>query len=60
LEANSVQARELVLKSNGLEQTRALAQGYVDKAVEAIQTFPDSEAKEGLEEMCSKVMKRRK
>jgi hexaprenyl-diphosphate synthase len=55
-----VQARELVLKSNGLEQTRALAQGYVDKAVEAIQTFPDSEAKEGLEEMCSKVMKRRK
>jgi hexaprenyl-diphosphate synthase len=58
--ADNSKARELVLKSDGLEQTRALAQGYVDRAVEAIQAFPDSEAKQGLEEMCSKVMKRRK
>ncbi|KAK3063688.1 hypothetical protein LTS18_013561, partial [Coniosporium uncinatum] len=53
-------ARELVLRSSGLEQTRALAQEYVDKAIEAIAIFPDSEAKSGLEEMCTKVMKRRK
>ncbi|KAF2760173.1 decaprenyl-diphosphate synthase-like protein subunit 1 [Pseudovirgaria hyperparasitica] len=53
-------ARSLVAQSSGLEQTRALAQEYVDKAIEAIAPFPDSEAKAGLVEMCEKVMKRRK
>ncbi|KAF2878139.1 decaprenyl-diphosphate synthase subunit 1 [Massariosphaeria phaeospora] len=53
-------AREIVSESTGLEQTRALAQEYVDKAIEAISPFPDSEAKTGLIEMCTKVMKRRK
>lgn len=53
-------AREMVSQSSGLEQTRALAQEYVDKAIEAISGFPDSDAKNGLVEMCSKVMKRRK
>ena len=47
-------------QSSGLEQTRALAQEYVDKAIEAISFFPESEAKNGLIEMCTKVMKRRK
>jgi hexaprenyl-diphosphate synthase len=49
-----------VSNSTGLEQTRVLAQEYVDKAIEAISGFPDSDAKEGLVEMCTKVMKRRK
>jgi len=53
-------AREIVSQSTGLEQTRALAQDYVDKAIDAISFFPESEAKTGLIEMCTKVMKRRK
>ena len=55
-----MQARELVIESDGIEQTRALAQDYVDRAARAIQSFPESEAKVGLMEMCSKVMQRRK
>lgn len=53
-------ARDLVARSNGLEQTRALAQDYADKAASAISSFPDSEPKEGLLEMCVRTMKRRK
>lgn len=53
-------ARDLVSRSDGLAQTRALAQDYADKASDAIRDFPDSEAKEGLMEMCVKTMKRRK
>lgn len=54
------QARQIVLASDGLAQTRALAQSYVDSAIDALRIIPDSEAKEGLIEMCNKVMKRRK
>jgi len=54
------QARELVLSSDGIAQTRALAQDYIDKARSAIAGFPESEAKNGLLEMCGKVMNRRK
>ena len=53
-------ARELVLRSNGLEQTRALAQEYANKAAHAVSKFPESEAKDGLLEMCVKTMNRRK
>jgi hexaprenyl-diphosphate synthase len=53
-------ARDLVLRSDGLAQTRALAQEYADKATDAIRDFPESEAKDGLVEMCVKTMKRRK
>ena len=59
-EGDVQRARDIVLESDGLDQTRALAQSYVDRAVDAIQAFPDSEAKGGLIEMCNKVMKRRK
>lgn len=52
-------ARKLVAQSDGLEQTRALAQEYADKAVAAIDGFPASEAKDGLIEMAIKTMKRR-
>lgn len=48
------------MQSNGIEQTRAMAQDYVDKARQAIVAFPDSEAKTGLLDMTEKVMKRRK
>ncbi len=58
--SNYFQARELVSRSSGLEQTQALAQEYADKAAHAISGFPDSEAKEGLIEICVKTMKRRK
>ena len=50
----------IVSQSDGLKQTRALAQEYADNAMSAIKDFPSGEAKEGLEEMCLKVMKRRK
>jgi hexaprenyl-diphosphate synthase len=53
-------ARNLVLQSDGLEQTRALAQDYADKAVAAIKDFPSSEAKDGLLEMVVKTIQRRK
>lgn len=56
----SYQAREIVSQSTGLEQTRVLAQEYVDKAIEAISSFPESDAKNGLIEMSTKVMQRRK
>lgn len=59
-EGDVQRAREIVSSSTGLAQTRALAQEYVDKAIEAVSGFPDSEAKAGLIEMCTKVMKRRK
>lgn len=59
-ETNTTQARELVLASNGLEQTRALAEEYGSRAIAAISAFPDSEAKAGLEEMVVKSLKRRK
>ncbi|EAA30713.1 hypothetical protein GE21DRAFT_10404 [Neurospora crassa] len=59
-EGDAARARELVLQSNGIEQTRALAQDYAEKAIEAISGFPDSEAKDGLIEMAVKTLKRNK
>ncbi|KAF2174104.1 hypothetical protein M409DRAFT_48981 [Zasmidium cellare ATCC 36951] len=59
-EGDVQKARDLVIQSDGIEQTRALAQDYVDKAARAISGFPESEAKVGLIDMCSKVMSRRK
>ncbi|KAF2402436.1 terpenoid synthase [Trichodelitschia bisporula] len=58
-EGDVQKARAIVASSDGLEQTRALAQAYVDQAIEALHIFPESEAKSGLIEMCTKVMKRR-
>lgn len=55
-----LQARDIVNNSDGLEQTRALAQEYADKAIASISILPSGEAKDGLEEMAVKVMKRRK
>lgn len=59
-EGDIERARELVLQSDGIEQTRALAHDYSDKAISAISDFPDSEAKAGLIEMAEKTIKRTK
>lgn len=60
-EGDVQRAREIVLNhSDGLEQTAALAQSYVEQAIEALEILPDNEAKGGLVEMCNKVLKRRK
>ena len=55
-----LQARELVMQSDGIEQTRALAEDYAEQAIQAISGFPDSEAKDGLIEMAVKTIKRQK
>lgn len=49
-----------MLQSDGIEQTRALAEDYAEKAIAAIAAFPDSEAKDGLIEMALKTLKRNK
>ncbi|KAL4799434.1 isoprenoid synthase domain-containing protein [Aspergillus venezuelensis] len=59
-EGDVQRARDLVYRSNGVEQTRVLAQEYADKAIAAISAFPESDAKAGLVEMCVKTMNRRK
>ncbi|GES65431.1 hexaprenyl pyrophosphate synthetase Coq1 [Aspergillus terreus] len=59
-EGDVQRARELVVKCDGVEKTRQLAQDYADKAIAAISGFPDSEAKAGLIQMCEKTMNRRK
>ena len=49
-----------MLQSDGIEQTRALAEDYSQQAIAALDTFPDSEAKEGLVEMAINTLKRKK
>ncbi|CAG8975057.1 hypothetical protein HYALB_00009919 [Hymenoscyphus albidus] len=58
-EGDVARARELVLQSNGIEQTRALAEEYANRAIASIEAFPESEAKDGLIEMAIKTLKRR-
>ncbi|CAK7227609.1 coq1 putative hexaprenyl diphosphate synthase [Sporothrix curviconia] len=53
-------ARDIVLSTDGIEQTRALAQDYAEQAIAAISSFPPSEAKDGLVEMAIKTLKRQK
>lgn len=59
-EGDAARARELVLQSDGIEQTRLLAQEYSDKAIAALDNFPDCEAKDGLIDMAIKALKRQK
>ncbi|RDL33889.1 putative prenyl transferase [Venustampulla echinocandica] len=59
-EGDVARARELVLQSDGLEQTRALAEEYANRAISSIDALPASEAKDGLIEMAIKTIKRRK
>ncbi|KAF3912328.1 Dimethylallyltranstransferase [Arthrobotrys entomopaga] len=60
-EAGDVEkAWSFVQSSNGLERTRELAESFSRKAIEAISIFPDSEAKEGLEQIARKGLTRKK
>ena len=49
-----------MLQSDGIEQTRALAEDYCQQAIAALDTFPESDAKDGLVEMAMKALKRQK
>lgn len=53
------QARDIVLRSSGVQRTRELAQAYSDKAKEVLQALPDSEAKSALEALTERVIGRR-
>ncbi|AEO60020.1 hypothetical protein MYCTH_2308814 [Thermothelomyces thermophilus ATCC 42464] len=59
-EGDVERARNLVMQSDGIEQTRALAQDYADKAIASLSLFPESEAKDGLVEMAVKTLQRKK
>ncbi|KAI0845926.1 terpenoid synthase [Daldinia vernicosa] len=59
-EGDVQRARELVYKSDGIEQTRALAEDYSQQAIAALKDFPHSEAKDGLIEMAMNTLKRQK
>ncbi|KAJ3515153.1 hypothetical protein NLJ89_g1933 [Agrocybe chaxingu] len=52
-------ARDYVLRSSGVQRTRALAQAYADKAKEVLQQLPDSEAKACLEVLTERVIGRK-
>ncbi|KAF9365435.1 coq1 putative hexaprenyl diphosphate synthase [Mortierella sp. NVP85] len=53
-------AWNLVLKSQGIAQTRRLAQIHCQKAVAAISQLPDSQAKTALIQLTEKVIDRKK
>jgi hexaprenyl-diphosphate synthase len=53
------QARDIVLRSSGVQRTRELAQAYADKAKEVLQVLPDSDAKASLEALTERVMSRK-
>lgn len=53
-------AWDLVLKSQGLAQTRRLAQSHCQKASAAISRLPDSQAKMALIQLTEKVIDRKK
>ncbi|KAI0018212.1 decaprenyl-diphosphate synthase subunit 1 [Xylariomycetidae sp. FL0641] len=59
-EGDVQKARQLVLQSDGIAQTRELADEYSRNAIAALSTFPDSEAKDGLVDMAMKTLKRQK
>lgn len=52
------QARDYVRRSRALERTRELAQEYADKAREVLMELPESEAREALEVLTDKVVRR--
>lgn len=53
-------AWKLVLKSQGLEQTRRLAQIHCQRAIAAVNQLPDSQAKTALIQLTEKVLDRKK
>ncbi|KAK6860904.1 polyprenyl synthetase [Apiospora arundinis] len=59
-EGDVARARELVLQSDGVEKTRALAKEYCERAIAALDTFPKSVAREGLVKMAMMTLHRKK
>jgi hexaprenyl-diphosphate synthase len=53
------QARELVRRSSGVERTRDLARSHAEKAREALDGLPDSDAKVALEALTERVVQRK-
>ncbi|KAI9653279.1 MAG: coq1 putative hexaprenyl diphosphate synthase [Alyxoria varia] len=53
-------AREMVARSDGVEQTRALAGEFVENALDALKGWPEGEAKGALRGMGRTVLERRK
>ncbi len=51
-------AFDLVIRSNGLEETRNLAGNYASKAVKTLAKFKDSKAKEDLIHLANQVVDR--
>jgi hexaprenyl-diphosphate synthase len=51
--------RDLVLKSDGMDRTRALARKYAEEAKRVVrERLPPSEAREGLEGLAEQVVDR--
>ncbi|TIA89647.1 hypothetical protein E3P99_01972 [Wallemia hederae] len=51
-------AKEIVAKSQGMPKTAELAVNYIEKAKSALHKLPESEARDGLEALCLKVLDR--
>ncbi|RPA98822.1 terpenoid synthase [Choiromyces venosus 120613-1] len=60
MDGDAEKARSLVHKSNGIARTLALARSFCDTARQAISSFPQSEAKDGLEEVLEMVLTRKR
>jgi len=54
------QAFQLVLNSNGLDETRELARSHCDKAVKSLEHLTESKYKDGLIALCEQVLHRLK
>ncbi|KAF8802135.1 terpenoid synthase [Phlegmacium glaucopus] len=52
-------ARDLVLRSSGVQRTRALAQEYADQAKKVLRDLPESEARTALEVLTERVIGRK-
>ena len=52
------QALELVADSKGIERTRALAEGYAERALRDVEKLPQCEFSEGLNSLCEIVISR--
>ncbi|KAF8801163.1 terpenoid synthase [Phlegmacium glaucopus] len=52
-------ARDLVLRSSGVQRTRMLAQEHADKAKQVLQDLPESEARIALEVLTERVIGRK-
>jgi len=59
-EGDVKQAFQLVLDSDGLDETRALAKTHCQKAVKALENLKDSEYKTGMINLCDQVINRLK